>query len=161
MKCIFQDCLDELLVIYMVDLLILSKDEESRHQHLQTVLLQLKEHELYVSPMKCDFIQESTDFLGLTFGKDGIHVNHSNVKILKTWPKPDLVTDLRSFLCRLKFFQRFITSFAKIATRIAVRTKKGSGMRKWNRECDISFQNLKHYITYATVPVASYWKNTF
>ena len=55
MNQIFYDCIDVFLVVYMDDLLIFSKDEESHYRNLETVLSLLKEHKLYASPKKCEF----------------------------------------------------------------------------------------------------------
>ena len=161
MNNIFHDCLDEFMVVYMDDLLIFSKDKESHYKHLEIVLSRLKEHELYVAPKKCEFFEENIDFLGLLIGKDGLQVNPEKVEILKTWPKPASVTDIRSFLGLLQFFRRFIPDFAKIASPLTDLTKKGSGVHKWNEECDKSFQKLKDAITTAPVLVAPDWSKPF
>ena len=42
----------------MDDVLIFSKDEEIHLRHLEIVLKRLQEHELYVSPKKCEFVRE-------------------------------------------------------------------------------------------------------
>ena len=43
----------------------------------------LEEHELYVSPKKCSFMQENIEFLGLIIGNDGIKVNPEKVEVLR------------------------------------------------------------------------------
>ena len=45
-----------------------------------------------------NFFKTEIDFLGFLVGKDGIRVNPKQVEIPKTWPKPESLTDLRSFL---------------------------------------------------------------
>jgi len=79
MNQIFHDCIDDFLVVYIDDLLIFSKDDESHFRHLETVLSRLKEHELYVSPKKCELFKDEMDFLGLLIGKQGIKVNPNKV----------------------------------------------------------------------------------
>lgn len=161
MNHIFHECLDEFLVIYMDDLLIFSKDEESHYRHLETVLSRLEEHELYVAPRKCEFMKDNSDFLGLLVGKEGIRVNPDKVEILKTWPKPDTITDLRSFLGLLQFFRRFIPDFAKVAAPLTDLTKKGYGVHKWDKKCDEAFEKLKKSITSAPILVAPDWTKPF
>ena len=98
MNRIFYDCVDVFLVVYMDDLLIFSKDEESHIKHLNTVLCRLREHKLFVSPKKCEFMKSEIDFLGLVVGKNGIRVNPLKVEVLKSWPRPQSLTDVRSFI---------------------------------------------------------------
>lgn len=83
MNHIFYDCIDDLLVVYMDDLLIFSKDELSHIRHIELVLSRVKEHKLYVSPAKCEFLKKDIEFLGLIVGNNGIQVNPKRVDVLK------------------------------------------------------------------------------
>ena len=161
MNRIFHDCIDEFLVIYMDDLLIFSKDEDQHLKHLEIVLSRLQEHELYVSPRKCEFMKDNIDFLGMFVGKDGIRVNPEKVQIIMTWPKPNSLTDLRSFLGLLQFFRRFIPNFAKIASPLTDLTKKESGIHKWDLQCNIAFKSLKETMISAPILVSPDWKKPF
>ncbi len=107
MNRIFYDCLDDFVVVYMDDLLIFSKDEQSHLRHIELVLSRLKDHELFVSPKKCKSLKEEIQFLGLFVGKNGLRVDPKKVGVLKSWPKPSTLTDIRSFLGLIQFFRRF------------------------------------------------------
>ena len=109
---------------------------------------------MYVSPKKCEFMKEEIDFLGLVIGKQGIRVNKKKVEILRTWPKPISLTDLRSFLGLLQFFRRFIPNVAKVAAPLTDLTKKDRGVQKWDEQCDEAFEKLKTAITSAPILVA-------
>ena len=161
MNAIFHDCIDEFLCVYVDDLLIFSKDEESHFRHLEIVLSRLSKHELYVSPKKCELFAREMDFLGLVIGENGIKVNPKKVDILKTWPKPNSLTDLRSFLGLLQFFRRFIPKFSKIAAPLTGLTKKDQGIHKWDDKCDESFNQLKKAITEAPILVSPDWSKSF
>ena len=161
MNEIFHDCIDDFLCVYIDDLLVFSKDENSHMRHLDIVLSRLKEHELYVSPKKCEFFRDEMDFLGLKIGKHGIKVNPKKVEILKTWPKPVSITDLRSFLGLLQFFRRFIPKFSGLAAPLTDLTKKDSGLSRWDERCDESFAKLKTSITEAPILVSPDWKKPF
>ena len=161
MNEIFHDCIDDFLCVYIDDLLIFSKDEKSHLRHLETVLSRLQEHELYVSPKKCALFQEEMDFLGLIIGKNGIKVNPKKVEVLRTWPKPESLTDLRSFLGLLQFFRRFIPKFSSLAAPLTDLTKKESGLNRWDDRCDEAFAKLKTMITEAPILVSPDWKKPF
>ena len=108
MNRIFYDCIDIFLVIYMDDLLIFSKTKEDRMKHLETVLSRLQKEKLYVAPKKCSFLEEETEFLGLIVGRSGLKVNPEKASVIKAWPRPRTITELRSFIGLLQFFRRFI-----------------------------------------------------
>lgn len=127
---IFQDCIDVFLVVDMADLLFFSKTTLEHLEHLETVLSRLKSEKLYVATKKCSFMAKETEFLGLLVGTDGIKFNPSKAEVIRTWPKPKTLSELRSFVGLLQFFRRFIKGFSARAISITSLTKKGSGMHK-------------------------------
>ena len=161
MNCIIYDCIDVFLVVYMDDLLIFSRNEEEHLKHLVIVLSRLQEETLFVSPKKCEFMTEETEFLGMLVSKDGISVNPEKVDVVKTWPRPSSLTELRSFVGLLQFFRRFIRGFSAIAAPITALTRKGSGIHKWDKNCDMAFAKLKESLTTAPVLMAPDWQREF
>jgi hypothetical protein len=55
MNKIFMEYLDKFVVVFIDDILIYSKNEEEREEHLRLVLEKLREHELYAKFSKCEF----------------------------------------------------------------------------------------------------------
>lgn len=149
------------MVVYMDDLLIFSKDEQSHLKHLEIVLSRLKENKLFVSPKKCEFMKTEIKFLGLIVGRDGLQVNPAKVEILKSWPKPKSLTEVRSFMGLLQFFRRFIKDFSKLSAPLTNLTKKEMGIKKWDKTCDESFQVLKNAITSAPILISPDWNKPF
>ena len=130
-------------------------------KHLNTVLSRLREHKLFVSPKKCEFMKIEIDFLGLDVGKNGIRVNPLKIEVLKLWPRPQSLTDVTSFIGLLQFFRRFIKDFSSLATPLTNLTKKGFGIQKWDETCDKAFEALKKAITTAPILIAPDWKKPF
>ena len=100
-------------------------------------------------------------FLGLVVGQNGLRVDPKKVKVLREWPKPKTLTDVRSFMGLLQFFRRFIKDFSKLASPLTNLTKKGQGIQKWDGKCDKAFEALKKSITTAPILVAPDWKKPF
>lgn len=84
-------CFDEIMMIYMHDLLIFTKDKENHYKHLEIDLSRWKEHDLHVAPQKCELFEENIEFFGLLIGNDGLLVKLDKVEILKTWLMPTSV----------------------------------------------------------------------
>ncbi len=81
--------------------------------------------------------------------------------MLKSWPKPSTLTDVRSFLGLIKFFRRFIKNFSGIAAPLRNLTRKDQGIQKWNDQSDQAFESLKKAVTSAPILVSRNWKKPF
>ena len=66
---------DQIVEVFIDDILVYSKSMEEHVYHLRTVLQTLREHQLYAKFSKCDFWTESVAFLGHVVTKDGIQVD--------------------------------------------------------------------------------------
>ncbi len=69
-----------------------------------------------------------------------ISVGKDRKEIIRSWPKPKTLTDLRGFIGLFQFFPRFIKQFSKIAAPLTNLTRKGLGITKWNQKWDESFK---------------------
>ena len=52
---VFQPYLDQLVVVFVDDILIHSQSEEEYEDHLRIILQALRNHQLYVKFSKCEF----------------------------------------------------------------------------------------------------------
>jgi len=68
---IFQDCLDNFILVFIDDIIIYSKNEKEHQDHLQKVLQRLKEHKLYGKLSKCAFYQKEIQYLGHIISAQG------------------------------------------------------------------------------------------
>lgn len=101
----------------------------------------------YTHPLRSEFMKKEMDCLGLIVGRDGLRVNPDKIEVLETWPKPESLTDLRSFLGLLQFFRRFIPKFSEVAAPLTDLSKNDIGIGKWNETCNQAFESLKDAIT--------------
>ena len=81
----------------------------------------------------------------------GLRVNPSKIEVIKDWPKPSSITEVRSFLRLASLFRRFIKNYSDIALPLTNLTKKGESIQNWNTECSKSMDLLKNALS--TVPV--------
>lgn len=98
MNQVFYDCIDVFMVVYMDDLLIYSRTREEHMRHLQPVFSRLRSERLYVSPKKCSFLRPETEFLGMLVSREGARVNPEKGRVVREWPRPTSLTELRSFI---------------------------------------------------------------
>jgi transposase InsO family protein len=109
------DLVDTVCVVYLDDVLIFSKDEESHKRHVTQVLDRLQEAELYAKPSKCTFHQTEVEFLGFIISTQGIAMDPARVATVAEWEEPKTYREIQVFLGFCNFYRRFIEGYSKIA----------------------------------------------
>jgi hypothetical protein len=108
MNKVFMDYLDKIVVVFIADILIFSKNEEEHDEHLCLVLQKLRKNQLYAKLNKCEFWLKEVSFLGHIIYEGGIFVDPSKVKDVLSWKTPQNVSDIRSFIGLAGYYRRFI-----------------------------------------------------
>jgi hypothetical protein len=82
MNDIFQEWLDDFVVVYIDDILIYSGSLEEHAKHLQKVFQKLRENKLYDKLEKCEFRVMEMDFLGHRITQKGLKMDDHKVKAI-------------------------------------------------------------------------------
>ncbi|XP_073226982.1 uncharacterized protein [Cicer arietinum] len=147
MNRVFKPFLDQFVIVFIDDILVYSKSKEEHERHLMLVLQTLRDKQLYVKFLKCQFWLDSLAFLGHVVSKNGISVDPSKVEAVQSWPRPTTVKEIRSFLGLAGYYRRFVKDFSKVASSLTRLTPKKVEFR-WTDACEESFQKLKEYLTH-------------
>src|SRR3979490_3054737 len=98
MNDIFQDLIMEGVVcVYIVDILIYSKDRAEHQSVTRRVLERLREHKLYLRKEKCEFEQTRIEYLGLIISEGKVEVDPVKVWGVTEWPMPKSRKEVQSF----------------------------------------------------------------
>jgi hypothetical protein len=150
MNSIFMTELEKIVVVFIDDILIYSKNEEVHVEHLRIVLQCLTEHKLYAKFSKCEFWLDSVKFLGHTISSEGISVDPRKVQEVMDWQPPKSAHQIRSFLGLAGYYRRFILDFSRIAKPMTELLKKGVKF-VWSEACDKAFRKFRELLTSAPV----------
>jgi hypothetical protein len=150
MNKVFMKYLDKFIVVFIDDILVYSRSEEEREEHLHLTLQKLRENRLYAKLSKCEFWIKQVTFLEHVILKGGIYVDPSKVRDVLSWNAPMSVGDIQSFLRLAGYYQRFIEGFSKISKPITELLEKDKKF-VWTSACEASFQELKKRLT--TTPI--------
>lgn len=158
MNRVFGALIGKSVVVYLDDILIFSKTQEEHLEHIRQVFEILKKEQLYCKLAKCEFMKEKVAYLGHIINEHGVQPDPSKVQVVKDWPRPKSVHELRSFLGLCNYFRRYIKSYARKTYPLTELLKKGvweKGGDPWDETHDLAFQVVKEALT--TAPVLTHY----
>lgn len=159
------------VVVFLDDLIVFSDTLEEHERRLLRVLHRLREYGLKLSPEKCTFFQTSVKYLGHIVSSSGVETDPEKVAVLKTWPVPKNLKELRSFLGFSEYYRRFIRDYAVIVKPLNDLTSGYPPLRKgckvkerkdyhnpkelfgsrWSASCQQAFEAVIEVLTTAPV----------
>ncbi|CAC5392622.1 unnamed protein product [Mytilus coruscus] len=111
---IFQRTMENLLqgiprVVVRVDDILITGSSKSEHlNNLETVLGKIQESGMRLNKEKCVFLAPEVVYLGHRIDQYGIYPVESKVKAITEAPEPKNVTELKSYLGMLNYYNRFL-----------------------------------------------------
>ncbi|TYK06676.1 pol protein [Cucumis melo var. makuwa] len=150
MNGVFKDFLDTFVIVFIDDILIYSKTEAEHEEHLHQVLETLRANKLYAKFSKCEFWLKKVTFLGHVVSSEGVSVDPAKIEAITSWPRPSIVSKIRSFLSLAGYYKRFVEDFSRIASPLTRLTRKRTPFI-WSPSCESSFQKLKQKLVSAPV----------
>jgi hypothetical protein len=121
---VFKDLGDTFLKVFVDDLNVHSEKWQDHLQHLGAVLSRLKEVNLKLNPSKCCFAAGSIVFLGHVVSKEGTRLDPGKIDVVRRFPEPTIVTNVRSFLGLTGYYRKYIKGYSRIAGPLFELTKK-------------------------------------
>ena len=133
----------EEVISYLDDVLIYSKTFNSHLITLRRVFSRFREANLKLSPEKCKWFQNQTEFLGYLITENGVRTHPDKIEKIKFFPTPSNTKAVCSFL-GLAYYRRYVHQFAKIAHPLTQLLLKDASKNRfmWSSECETSFQTL-------------------
>ena len=122
MIAISHDMMHQELEKYIDDIVVKSKEQEERTQVLRRVFDRCRAFKLRMNPLKCAFGVSSGKFLGFLVHSRGIDVDLA----IATMKPPTTVKELKSFLGKVSYIQRFIPELESITFAFTRLLKKGA-----------------------------------
>ena len=117
------------VIVYLDDVLIVSKTRAEHLQHLREVFERFKSHNLKLNLAKCAFFALSLDYLGYELTTEGLRPGKDKIAVVRNFPPPTTVKQIQSFLGLCQYFRRHIKNFSIIGQHLTQLTSKKSSWR--------------------------------
>ncbi|CAL9691335.1 unnamed protein product [Knipowitschia caucasica] len=91
-------------------------------------------------------MRRELEFLGHKVGGEGISTLEEKVQVVRDWPIPTNLRELKSFIGLASYYRRFVRGFSCIAAPLFALQRKNCDF-VWTPECDRAFCTLKKALT--------------
>jgi len=137
-------------IVYLDDVLILSRNFEDHLKHLHFVFTKFRDATLRLNPKKCTFCVDKVKYLGNILSHDGFAPDPSKVNIIMDWPTPKTAKQVKSLLGICNFNRRYIMGYSQHSAALRMLLPKDVKFR-WEEAEKTAFQDLKQALTTAPV----------
>nr|XP_037284101.1 uncharacterized protein K02A2.6-like [Rhipicephalus microplus] len=134
---------------YLDDVLIADANDKPT-ANLQAVLQRFREYGVKLRADKCRIGEESVTYLGHRIDAAGLHPSDKNIEAIKLAPTPHNVTELRSFLGMLTFYNKFLPNLSTLLSPLYLLLEKKSKW-SWDERENDAFRKAKAVLCSAPV----------
>ena len=149
-QTMMDDIFEGVVVVYLDNILILTKTLEEHWEVICKVLDLLWLHNLSLKPEKCEFEKTSIEYNGVLISQDSIVMDPAKVARVSEWPTPTTKKEVRLFPGFVNFYRRFIEGFSHISRPLFSLTKDDSNFQ-WSSDKQSAFDSLKEKVTSAPI----------
>ncbi|KAM2554663.1 hypothetical protein TB2_018765 [Malus domestica] len=152
MNTIFHDLIGTIVEVYIDDVVIKSKRQQTHLDDLRQQFLRMRQHNLKMNLAKCVFDVSVGNFLSFLVHHRGIEVDENKARAVINTPPPSTKKQLQFLLGKINFLRRFIAnSTGKMRAFSMLLKLKDSDKFEWKDEHQTTFTQIKVSLT--TPPV--------
>jgi hypothetical protein len=161
MNEVLREFIGKFVIVYLDDILIFSKIVREHLKHLATVMQRLQQEKMLINMKKSSFMKTELIYLGFVISVNELRMDPDKVEVIKNWPSPRNIFEVRSFHGLASFYRKFIRNFSGISAAMMDTVKKRHKYFHWTEEAEKSFNLLKRKITEQPVLVLPDFQKTF
>jgi hypothetical protein len=124
MNEVLREFIGKFVVVYLDDILVFSKTKVEHLRHLAIVMRRLQQEKLLINLKKCSFMQKELIYLGFVISANELKMDPEKVEVIRNWPSPRNIFEVRSFHGLASFYRKFIRNFSGISAAMMDTVKK-------------------------------------
>lgn len=102
------------LFVYLDDIVVYARSLEKHKIKIKELMQRLREANLQLQPVKCQFLRHEVTYLGHIISSEGVEPDPNKIKAVKQFPTPRNYKNIKQFL-GLDYYRKFIRDFSKVA----------------------------------------------
>ena len=122
---------------YLDDILVYSPDMETHLKHLRKLFIKLREANLKLKEVKCNFLKKHIQYLGHIVSGKGITPMTEKLACIQEMPPPKTQKEVKQFLGLIGYYQKFVPRFSDLAQPLNALTRKNVPF-EWTPVCQES-----------------------
>lgn len=134
--------LSNFAVNYIDDILVFSKTFEEHIEHLSQLLNSIQKEGFRLKLSKCNFASDSVKYLGHIIKNNSITPLQDNLVAIKNFPTPKSQKNVRQFLGKINFYNKYIPNFSIKLEPLYNLLRKGQKFI-WSEKCQETFDEMK------------------
>ena len=138
---------------YLDDILVFSPDMETHLEHLRSLFIKLREADLKLKEIKCNFLKKHIQYLGHIMSGKGITPLPEKLESIQKILPPKTPKEVKQFLGLIGYYCKFVPRFSDLAQLLNALTRKNVAF-EWTPVCQKSFEMLKTSLM--TEPILTY-----
>ena len=123
------------------DMIISGKTDEEHIENLEEVLKRLQDTGLRANQEKCEFFKERVVFCGHVITSEGLHKTQEKVNAVVDAPRPENVSQLRSFLGLVNYYNKFLPNAATVLHPLHQLLEQNNRWQ-WTAQCEHALRKL-------------------
>jgi len=142
----------KICLVYLDDVIVFGRTLKESQERLQQVFDRLRSYGLRLKASKCRVFRRETQYLGRVVSAGGIKADPEKLSAIASWPRPEDMKEVRSFLGFVSYYRDFIADFARLAVplqNLVVTSKKIKFV--WGDAQEDAFLGLKRAFTQTPV----------
>lgn len=125
--------------------MIFSKTFDEHLKHIGKLLNAIKEEGLRLKITKCKFASNSVKYLGHLIKENTVTPLKDNLKSIKEFPTPRNRKQIRQFLGKINFYNKYIPNAAIVLDPLHNLLRKNVNFY-WSDKCEIAFNTIKNQL---------------
>ena len=130
------------VLAYIDDIIVIGQDVAECRANLVDVLERIRKAKLKLKLSKCELFKKKISYLEHVISAAGVETDPKKIQVVKEWPVPSYVTDVRAFLGFCNYYRRFIRDFIDLTRPLNKLLCKDTDL-VWRKEQTLSFEQLK------------------